>query len=82
MWDAVQYDNTDFDEDQRALEALLAAIPRRCTPPWDAITVARIDSDCARRSMLQKLHQEWENLTFKTGEDVNDFTLHLNTLMQ
>jgi hypothetical protein len=27
MWDAVQYDNTDFDEDQWALEALLAAIP-------------------------------------------------------
>jgi hypothetical protein len=28
------------------------------------------------------LHQEWENLTFKLGEDVNDFALCLNTLMQ
>jgi hypothetical protein len=49
---------------------------------WDAIAMARIGSDRAHRSMLQKLRQEWENLTFKPGEDVNDFALRLNTLMQ
>ena len=27
MWDVVRYDNTDFDEDRRALEAHLAAVP-------------------------------------------------------
>jgi hypothetical protein len=32
--------------------------------------------------MLQKLRQEWENLVFKPGEDVDDFALRLNTLMQ
>ena len=32
--------------------------------------------------MLQKLRQEWENLAFKPGEDVDDFALRLNTLMQ
>ena len=26
MWDTVRYGDADFDEDQRALEALLAAI--------------------------------------------------------
>jgi hypothetical protein len=30
--------------------------------------------------MLQK-RQEWENLTFKPGEDVDDFALRINTLM-
>jgi hypothetical protein len=44
--------------------------------------VARIDSDRARKTTLQALRKEWENLTFKPGEDVDDFALHLNTLQQ
>ena len=72
MWDAVRYGDADFDEDRRALEALLAAVPtemhsslvnkRTAKDVWDAISAARIGSDCARRSTLQKLRQEWENL--------------------
>jgi hypothetical protein len=31
---------------------------------------------------LQALRKEWENLTFMLGEDVDDFTLRLNTLQQ
>jgi hypothetical protein len=89
---AVRYGDADFDEDRRALEALLAAVPtemhsslankRTAKDAWDAITTARIDSDRACRSTLQKLLQEWENLAFKPGEDVDDFALRLNTLMQ
>ena len=92
MWDTVRYDDADFDEDQRALEALLAAVPtemhsslankRTAKDAWDAIAAARIGSARARRSTLQKLHQEWENLNFKPGEDIDDFALYLNTLMQ
>jgi hypothetical protein len=32
--------------------------------------------------MLQALRKEWENLTFKPGEDVDNFALRLNTLQQ
>ena len=49
---------------------------------WDAIAAARIGSNRARRSTLQKLRQEWENLAFKTDKDIDDFALRLNTLMQ
>ena len=49
---------------------------------WDAIAVARIGSDRARKSTLQALRKEWENLAFKPGEDVDDFALRLNTLLQ
>jgi hypothetical protein len=44
--------------------------------------VARIGSDRARKTTLQALCKEWENLTFKPGEDVDDFALRLNTLQQ
>jgi hypothetical protein len=92
IWDVVRYGDADFDKDQQALEALLAAVPmemhsslankRTAKDAWDAIAAARIGSDRARRSTLQKLRQEWENLAFKPGEDVDDFALRLNTLMQ
>jgi len=92
MWDAVRYGDADFDEDRRALEALLAAVPtemhsslankRAAKDAWDAIAAARIGSDRTCRSTLQKLCQEWENLAFKPGEDVDDFALRLDTLMQ
>jgi hypothetical protein len=44
--------------------------------------MARIDSDLARKTTLQVLRKEWENLAFKPGEDIDDFALHLNTLQQ
>ena len=88
----VRYGDADFDEDRRALEALLATVPtemhsslvnkRTAKDAWDAIAAARIGSARVRRSTLQKLRQEWENLAFKPGENVDDFALRLNTLMQ
>jgi hypothetical protein len=92
MWEAIQYDDVDYDEDRRALDALVAAVPpemqfslsqkETAKEAWDAIAAARIGSDCARKSTLQTLRKEWENLAFKPGEDIDDFALRLNTLMQ
>jgi hypothetical protein len=47
---------------------------------WDAIPATRIGSDRARKTTLQTLRKEWENLAFKPGEDVDNFALRLNTL--
>jgi hypothetical protein len=44
--------------------------------------VARIGSDRVRKTTLQAIHKEWENLAFKPGEDVDGFALRLNTLQQ
>jgi hypothetical protein len=92
MWEAVQYDDVDYYKDRRALDVLIVAVPpemqfslfkkRTTKEAWDAITVARIGSNCACKITLHALHKEWENLTFKPGENVDDFALHLNTLQQ
>jgi hypothetical protein len=92
MWEAVRYGDVDYYEDRRALDALIAAVPlemqfslfkkRTAKEVWDVIAAARIGSDRARKTTLQALHKEWENLAFKTGEDVDDFALRLNTLLQ
>jgi hypothetical protein len=49
---------------------------------WDAIAAAHIGSDRARKTTLQALCKERENLAFKPGEDVDHFALRLNTLQQ
>jgi hypothetical protein len=92
MLEAVRYDDVDYYEDRRALDALIAAVPpemqfslskkRTAKEAWDAIAAAHIDSDRARKTMLQTLRKEWENLAFKPGEDVDDFALRLNTPQQ
>jgi hypothetical protein len=90
MWEAVRYDDVDYYEDRQTLDALIAAVPpemqfslcKTAKEAWDAIAAARIGSDRARKTTLQALRKEWENLTFKPGEDVDDFALRLNTLQQ
>jgi phenylalanine-4-hydroxylase len=62
MWEEVQYGDVDHHEDQRALYALIAAIPleiqfslsnkRTAKEVWDAIVATRISSDRARKSTL------------------------------
>jgi hypothetical protein len=90
MWEAVRYGDVDYYEDRWALDALITAVPsemqfslskkRTAKEAWDAIAAARIDSDRTRKTTLQVLRKEWENLAFKPGEDIDDFTLCLNTL--
>jgi hypothetical protein len=58
-----------------------ARCPHCCRPAWDAITEARIDSDSACKTTLQSLRMEWVHLAFKSGEDIDDFALCLNTLL-
>jgi hypothetical protein len=92
MWEAVRYDDIDYYEDRRVLDALIAAVPpemqfslskkRIAKVAWDAMAAARINSDHAHKTTLQALHKEWENLAFKPGEDIDNFALHLNTLKQ
>jgi hypothetical protein len=90
MWEAVRYGDVDYYEDRRTLNVLIAAVlseiqfslskKRTAKKAWDAIAMARIGSDRARKTTLQALRKEWENLAFKPGEDVDDFALRLNTL--
>jgi phenylalanine-4-hydroxylase len=90
MWEAVRYGNVDYYKDRRVLDALIVVVPpemqfslskkRTAKEAWDVIAVARIGSDRARKTTLQALHKEWENLAFKPSEDVDDFALRLNTL--
>jgi hypothetical protein len=92
MWEAVRYGDVDYYEDRRTLDVLIAAVlpemqfslskKQTAKEAWDAIAVAHIGSDRTRKTTLQVLRKEWENLTFKLSENVDDFALRLNTVQQ
>ena len=91
LWNAVDKDTDNEEDDMSALEAIIAAIPVEYREPlgakssakeaWEAIAAMRIDSDRAKKATTQLLKQEYANLKFKDGESVEDFSLRLQTLI-
>jgi hypothetical protein len=44
---------------------------------WDSIAASHVGIDRVRKATVQKLRQEWDHLTFRSREDVDDFALRL-----
>jgi hypothetical protein len=92
LWDAVEFGDAEFHEDRLALDAILASVPSEMVASladkpttkdaWDSITATHVGLNRARMVTVQKLHPEWECLTFWPKEDVDDFALHLSSLVQ
>ena len=90
LWDAIEYGDLPYHDDRRALEAIIAGVPPEMGAPladkatakeaWESIAAACIGVDRVRRATLQRLRKEWENLAFRPGEQVEDFTLRLSAL--
>ena len=49
---------------------------------WEAIEARRVGSDRVRRAALQCLRGEWEGLTFRPDEQIEDFVVRLTNLME
>ena len=91
LWKAVDMGTDVEEDDMSALEAILAAVPAEYREPlgtkssakeaWEAIAAMRVGSDHAKKATAQLLKQEYSNLKFKDGETVEDFSLHLQTLI-
>jgi len=92
LWDAVEYGDLPYHDDRRALEAIIAGVPQEmqvsladkdtAKDAWDSIAAARIGVDRVRRATLQRLRKEWENLSFRPGEHIEDIALRLATVKQ
>ena len=91
LWDAVEYGDADRQDDRMALDAILSAVPaemirtlgvkKTSKEAWEAIKTMHVGSDRTRKATLQRLRREWELLSFRVGEHVDDFALRLSGLM-
>jgi hypothetical protein len=96
VWDAVDIgtsddpDDEEYHDDRQAMAALLRSVPadlwstlaRKATAKeaWDAIKVLRIGDERARDASAQQLRREFGAISFKEGETVTEFGLHVTTL--
>ena len=48
---------------------------------WKKLASMRAGSDRAKKAKAQLLRKEYENITFRDGESVEDFTLRLTSLV-
>jgi hypothetical protein len=92
LWEAVDTGDVDFHDDRTAFDAICSAVPEEMVPKlatkpsakdaWEAIKTMRIDDDRMRRSTAQTVRVEYEEIKFKEGESVEDFSLRLTNLVQ
>lgn len=92
LWDIVENGAAEWHEDRTALEAICSGVPAEMHPTlankesakaaWEAIRTMRIGDDRVRKSTAQALRAEYEQISFRDGESVEDFALRLSNLVQ
>ncbi|WVZ49530.1 LOW QUALITY PROTEIN: hypothetical protein U9M48_000878 [Paspalum notatum var. saurae] len=88
LWEAIESGDVERREDRLALAALLRAVPTEMCPTlavkktakaaWEVIRVMRMGVE--REANAQKLLTQFENITFKDGERVDDFAMCISGL--
>jgi hypothetical protein len=74
-----------------ALDAITSAVPHEMlaslavkattAEAWEAVRSLRIGSEAVQNARAQRLRTEFESIRFKKGETVDDFTMHLGSLV-
>jgi len=92
IWDAIEFDDVEYDDDRSALDAICSAVPEEMVPAlatkatakeaWETIKTLRIGDNRVRTATAQNLRTEYENITLREGEAIEDFALRLTGIVQ
>jgi hypothetical protein len=90
LWAAVDKGDAEFQVDRMALDAICSTVPpdmiatlavkSTTKEAWDCIKTMRIGDDRVWKASLQKVRREYELLSFRDGESVEDFAMRLNNI--
>ncbi|WVZ88093.1 hypothetical protein U9M48_034646 [Paspalum notatum var. saurae] len=90
LWRAIDPGNASYGDDCLALAAIARSVPTEMTTmvgsketakaAWDTIKTVRMGIERVRESNAQKLQCDFNNITFKDGESVDDFSLRISNL--
>lgn len=93
LWHTVELEEGDvieYRKDHLVLTAILRVVPpkmlrslvrkRMARSAWDAIKTVRVGVQCVRESNAVQLKKDFGEITFKEGELVDDFALHIVSL--
>ncbi|XP_066361070.1 uncharacterized protein [Miscanthus floridulus] len=83
LWDAINVGTDDFTDDRNALEALCKSVPEElrgsiankttAKAAWDALKTRYIGVDRVRKAKAKTLRREFDGITFKEGETIDDY---------
>jgi hypothetical protein len=83
--------NVKRSQDRQAMSALLRSVPKdmwqmlgnhkTVKDAWEAVKVMRLGADRVKEVNAQRLIQEFENITFKDGESVDQFGMRITNLV-
>ncbi|XP_066358401.1 uncharacterized protein [Miscanthus floridulus] len=92
LWDIIESGDGKFHDDRTALKAICSGVPPEMVPTlatkrsakeaWEVIRSMHIGDERMRKSTTQSLHAEYEQITFRDGESVEDFALRLSNIVQ
>ena len=87
LWDAVEAECKERAKDRRALAAILRGVPpdmksrlakkKSAKEAWAALKEMRVGDNRVKSSVVQRLVMEFENITLRDGESVDDFTMRV-----
>jgi hypothetical protein len=87
LWEVINKGVCDYHEDQNALAALLRAVPTEMQAglamkestmeAWEAIRSIWVSADKVKEVNAEKVHREFDNITFKPTECVEEFALRI-----
>jgi hypothetical protein len=90
LWDAVTDDKIERRRDRLALGAMLRGVPPEMHPmllnkktvkeAWEAIKSMRLGADRVKAVNARKLLAEFESITFKAEETIEDFAIRITKI--
>jgi uncharacterized membrane protein YgcG len=90
LWDAINKGSGDYRDDRNALAALLRAVPpemqaglavkETMKEAWEAIRSIRVGADKVKEANAEKLRREFNDISFKSGECVEEFAMRISSL--
>ncbi|KAK1677159.1 hypothetical protein QYE76_038007 [Lolium multiflorum] len=91
LWDSMNEDECEEHEDRAALSALLRAVPPELVrtlaakdnakAAWDMLRTMRVGAERVRDAKAQTCRRGYDRLTFKEGENVEEFAMHFTTIL-
>jgi hypothetical protein len=90
LWDVIEDGDGDYRDDRATIATILhvvqlemqaaLAVKPTSTEAWEAIRQVRVGADWVKEVNTKRLRCEFNDITFKASEIVEDFSLHLNTV--
>jgi hypothetical protein len=86
LWDATELGTDDYRKYQSALVALLRTVREEmevglsAADAWVAIQAVQMGGDRIKEATTDKLHRDFGDLQFKSGECVEDFSLRVSAI--